>query len=234
MTPIRNRLGPQLVLVLAGAAGSCLVACFEVHEVPVDAAEPPRLGAFLIDDFEDGDSRPSASEVEPWRCQTFNPGPGVQPVACGAVPEGYVSEHGYRLWFSLRDSPDGVSDFPLAELEAPLSIPLDISGYEQFRFSARYVAGEVPLPSGAFLRVSLHCDAADASGHSLDNVAPLPVAWQPIALPLANFAQPEWQLEHVDSAACATQINELDFDVSGLSDGQAAVGTLLVDDVYFQ
>jgi hypothetical protein len=234
MTPTRNRIGPPRVLVLAVAAGGCLWGCFEVHEVPVEAADPPRPRVLLIDDFEDGDPRPSASEVEPWRCATFDPGPGVQPVACGPAAQGNGSNGGYSLWFSLRDVPDGVNDFPVAELSAPLSTPLDVSGYQQFRFSARYEPGDVPLPAAAILQVSLHCNGADGSIHSLDNVAALPVAWQRIALPLANFAQPDWQPEHVDSAVCATHINELEFGITGFSDGQAASGTLMVDDVYFQ
>lgn len=205
-----------------------------MQEVPVEPASPTRPSAFLIDDFEDGDARPSSTAFAPWRCQTVDPGPGIQPVACGPVPEGSSSDHGYSLWFALSDTPDGVDDFPVAMLWSPTLVPLDISPYEQLHFSARYEPGDLPLPDAAFLQVSLVCQPTSVGRLSLDNVALLPRTWQRSALPLADFAQPDWQTERIDADRCSAQISELSFDITGFADGQAATGTLLVDNVYLQ
>jgi hypothetical protein len=212
----------------------CLVGCFDVQEVPVDpAASEARPSALLIDDFEDGDARPSSSAFGAWRCQTLDPGPGIQPVACGPASEGSSSDHGYSLWFELSDTPDGVEAFPVASLWSPTVVPLDISRYERLHFSARYEPGNVPLPDAAFLQVSLGCQGP-TDGFSLDNVVLLPLNWQSSALPLADFAQPEWQTARIEAARCSAQISELSFEVKGFADGQAATGTLLVDNVYLQ
>jgi hypothetical protein len=217
---------------------ACILGCFEVQEVPVDRAGTARPAPLLIDDFEDGDPRPSASNIEPWRCATYSPGPGVQPVACGPVAEGYGSSRGYSLWFALSDARDGVDRFPLAVLFAPITLPMDVSLYEELRFSARY-AGDTPLPETAFLEVRLSCFAEnEGPPTSLDNAVLLTGVWQRNPLLLANFAQPEWQIEEqserADAALCATGINALSFGITGFSDGDAATGTLMVDDVYLR
>ena len=212
----------------------CVLGCFDVREVPVALDDETRPPPLLIDDFEDGDPRPSAESIEPWRCSTYNPGPGLQPVACGPAAEGYRSDRGYSLWFELSDSPDGVNDFPVAELFAPTSVPVDISLYAELRFSARYSAGDVPLPAAAYLQVSFSCFDDDEDPQSLDNAVPLSTSWQSQRLPLANFAQPDWQTNRMDAAVCAARVSALSFDIAGFSDGQAATGTLLVDDVYLR
>ena len=225
---------PWRRLTTLGRILPCVLGCFDVREVPVAVDDETRPPPLLIDDFEDGDPRPSAESIEPWRCSTFNPGPGLQPVACGPVAEGYRSDRGYSLWFELSDTPDGVNDFPGAELFAPTSVPVDISPYAELRFSARYDAGDVPPPAAVYLQVSISCFDDDEDLQSLDNAVPLSVSWLSQRLPLGNFAQPDWQTKTMDAAVCATRVGALSFNIVGFSDGQAATGTLLVDDVYLR
>jgi hypothetical protein len=229
------RARPTPYLAGMGLLWLFIPGCFEVQEVPTEPGGGARPLPLLIDDFEDGDFRPSASNVEPWRCSTLNPGPGLQPVACGPRAEGYASGRGYSLWFELRDVPDGVNDYPIAELFAPIPIPLDVRLYEEFRFGIRFAEGDIPLPIAAILQVNLHCDAMSDRAQSLDDAVSLPGVWTRVALRLANFTQPAWQYEQsepVNEALCATQIDGLTFTITGFSDGEAATGTLMVDDVY--
>jgi len=91
---------PVARVLLALGSWLCSSACFDVQEVPVDPAEPRPAPhqALLIDDFEDGDVRPSSAAFAAWRCTTYNPGPGLQPVKCGPAAEGFDSPHGYSLY----------------------------------------------------------------------------------------------------------------------------------------
>jgi hypothetical protein len=231
----------RALLVLSGSLLPC--GCFDVHQVALDPAgaggtstNGPAPGARVIDDFEDGDFRPLDSGFAPWRCITLNPGPGRQPVGCGAAAEGFTSDHGYALWFELSDAPDGVDAYPQAELFAPSQsdAPQDFSGYAQLRLAAKFAPGDHPPSEGAGLTVSLNCNAGYDADRSVDNVARLPGAWERVILPLEDFAQPSWQMPPVDTRSCLARINGIVFDVGDVADGGLANGTLLVDDVYLQ
>lgn len=236
LSELGQRPGARALL----AASSCLFAsaCFDVQEVPVDPVEPraavPKV--LLIDDFEDGDPRPSSSAFGPWRCTTYNPGPGLQPVKCGSAAEGYDSAHGYSLWSELLDAPNGLLEYPGASLFAPTpeGTWFDSSPYEMLRFSAKLTVAGGLASATSTVSVTLSCDAAADTPTSMDNLALVSTEWQHVGLRLADFAQPEWQSERVARATCASRISELSFDFGGLGDGQTGTGTLLVDDVYLQ
>jgi hypothetical protein len=211
--------------------------CFDVREVPVDPIRPeaaPKV--LLIDDFEDGDVRPSSSAFAAWRCTTYNPGPGFQPVQCGPAEEGFDSPHGYSLWAELHDLPNGVLEYPGASLFAPTPVEtwFDASPYEMLRFSAKLTLGGALAGEDGAVSVTLSCDGESSTPISVDSLALLSAEWQRVGLRLADFAQPDWQSERVDNAICVTQISGLSFDFGGPEDGQTGTGTLLVDDVYLQ
>jgi hypothetical protein len=208
--------------------------CYDLRQVGVDPADQPRPPPLLIDDFEDGDTRPSVDTIEPWRCATYGPGPGVQPVACGPAAGGNGSDRGYSLWFDLWDTPDGYETYPMARLFAPFAMPMDVSPYQELRFSVRYDEGDIPLPMAAFLQVSLHCDEMSSELPSLDNAVAPSTNWVRVVLPVANFTQPEWQTEKIDPADCAAQIDQLSFEIKGFSDGETGSGTLSLDDIYLR
>ena len=210
--------------------------CFDVQQVALDPAAASSAGARVIDDFEDGDFRPLDDGFAPWRCITYNPGPGRQPVRCGASAEGFSGEHGYSLWFELSDAPDGTDAYPSAELFAPSQddAPQDFSSYTELRLAAKFEPGDQPPPEDMGLSVSLNCNAGYDAPQSVDDLGPLSGAWQRIILPLEDFAQPSWQKPPVDTRSCLSRVNGIAFDVGGPSDGGRADGTLLVDDVYLQ
>lgn len=229
---------PVARVLLALGSWLCSSACFDVQEVPVDPAEPRPAPhqALLIDDFEDGDVRPSSAAFAAWRCTTYNPGPGLQPVKCGPAAEGFDSPHGYSLWAELHDEPNGALEYPGASLFAPTPAAtlFDASPYEMLRFSAKLTLDGALAGEGSSVSVTLSCDGASGGPRSMDNLALVSADWQHVGLRLADFAQPDWESERIDSATCATQISGLSFDFGGLGDGQTGTGTLLVDDVYLQ
>ena len=224
--------------MLAVSSWLSVSSCFDVHAVPLDPVEPraPLPKVLLIDDFEDGDVRPSNAAFAPWRCATYNPGPGLQPVKCGPVAEGFDSPHGYSLWAELHDLPNGADEYPGASLFAPTAgaTRFDASSYEMLRFSTKLSGDGVLASGGNTVSVTLSCDVDGAPPRSMDSLALASADWQHVGLRLADFAQPDWQPERVERATCATQISGLSFDFGGLGDGQTAAATLLVDDVYLQ
>lgn len=223
------------VLVLLG--GSLLpCGCFDVHQVEIDPAGAAAPGARVIDDFEDGDVQPLDSGFAAWRCITYNPGPGRQPVSCGAAAEGFTGQHGYSLWFELSDAPDGSDAYPAAHLFAPSrdDAPQDFSSHVELRLAAKFAPGDHPLSEDALFTVSLSCNAGSDTPRSVDAAVRLPGAWERVILPLEDFAQPSWQELPVDTRSCLARINGISFDVGGIGDGGLANGTLLVDDVYLQ
>jgi len=229
---------PRRAIVLVCALAPCATACFDVQELPLEPPEEvARQGALLlIDDFEDGDPWPSTAAFAPWRCRTYNPGPGLQPVQCGSAVQGSESNHGYSLWFKLEDPPNGIPDYPGASLFAPTTAAsFDLSPYAVIGLSAKLETDETRPPELSLLSVAIYCDGMSDTSSSVENLAPVATSWGHIALRLANFAQPDWQLDHVDPATCLTQVTSISVEVQiPLEDGQTGTGTLEVDDVYLQ
>jgi hypothetical protein len=219
-----------------------LQACFDVQHVD------PGDGHFLIDDFEDGDSRPSTPLFDRWFCYVYNPVAGVDPaqtVTCDLeTTPGDNSTFALFAAFSLHDPPDGTGhqDFGGGAVMTEAEFPVDFRTYHDLVFNMRVESSELPA---AYAQVQLGCNtvaldqAAPPGTYPYTAVQNLPLVntWAAFRLPLSKFSQPDYQAARFTggSAACLAIVDSVHFDVQGqLGDGRSGSGVIHIDDVHLE
>jgi hypothetical protein len=216
-------------------------ACFEVEQVDVTRR-------VKVDDFEDGDGLASnESGFGPWWCYSYSTGEGEQPSASCGPSAGFESTVAESLTFSLREMDD--ADYPGASLLVSAAVGTrDLSSFRNLRFAAKFEPGEAAPPDGTRLLSELTCSTAEAQldegdpnlsivyhGEPIEGVE-LPSDWVSYAIPFAAFRQNQYQTPLSNHDSCITVVDSIVFRIepSLMQDGQAAAGTLTIDDVYLE
>jgi hypothetical protein len=224
----------RVVLRLAIAGTLCSAAgCFDVQRVS--------QGPWVIDDFEDGDLKPTDRNFGPWGCASFNESTTTN-CSYGRDP-GDDSAYSLFLDFTVEDSPDGVAQQGGAQLQTEAAKPEDLSRFNQMVLSVKLVSGSPPLPSSAQVFVQLNCSSAQADNGSspgdlyLLQYLPYTSDWQTFPLAMANFTSPSFTPMHVlgGPMACLERVDGISFSVAPqVAESQSATGRLNVDHIYFQ
>ena len=119
----------------------------------------------------------------------------------------------------------------------------DLHAFATLRFEAKIEPGEPALPPGTRVTIRLPCLAPQTGGaptselryHDGPEGIELTGDWSSHALPLAKFRQPFWQPALIDEGSCIERVQALDFVIEPvLETGEAAAGTLMLDDVYLE
>jgi hypothetical protein len=199
---------------------------------------PGNSKPYVIDDFDDGDILPAASEFDAWTCASFNPDSN-RTYECGQGP-GFDSAFSAFLDFTITDPPDGAQQNGGASLLTFANKPVDFTGFEQIDFSVMLESQTPPLPSSARLYLELGCStAAGDQGQVpgdlyLFQAVDYGAVWNARELPLADFGPPPWRVEHIagGAAGCLARVDSIRFTVDAdLPDAQIGRGLLRVDDV---
>jgi hypothetical protein len=207
-----------------------LTACFEVVS---DGTAARPSAPLLIDDFRDGDQLPVSPLFAPWVCGTW---PATSSVECdrSSSPDGDWAQ---SLHMSLQDPPDGILDYPSGFQEARLLVgTLDLSGYESVTLNAKFEPGDPAPPLPVELTLRVWCDALSTQldGTWLQHTVGLGPNWQALIIPLAELRRPQY-LSSFGRQECLRGVDAFWFQVMpALVDGQAALGTLSVDQVGLQ
>lgn len=226
----------RVVLARLLASAALLPACFDVSEV-----DPEAQGEFVVDDFDEGSGAP-ALPFERWRCVGFNNLDDHEAVkACDFGPD----DHGGLAAFGeflLSDPPNGVQEFSGGGLRTDASRPIDLRSFREMAFSARFVNGSMPVPSGTKYYAELGCSSApaasDVSIAFYVNISVLlDSTWHRYNIPLQDFGQPSWESARIKggTSVCLGLVDGIRWTVSSnLADGEAGGGTLYLDEVYFE
>jgi hypothetical protein len=202
----------------------------------------------LIDDFEDGDNVPSASQFGSWRASGFSADNNpelVQALEVVYVTDSVATDSVFaflgKFKFIYPGSPitTGVNLFvPHATHEL-----LDARVFRSFHFSARFVPeGPQPFPALTRYYVQLGCDGAPGRPGKVKpfwvqhNVTLTP-DWQAQSLSLDAFAELGSEDPKIDGGAqaCLAIVDTVRFNVATvLGEGDSVIGSLYIDDVYFE
>jgi hypothetical protein len=241
------RLG--LALVLPVCCG-----CFETQPVDTRGVQVVWPLTRTIDDFESGNGLPSWTLLGSWGCNAW---PAETSAAECGVAEPGSGDAGLAgsLSFDLtRESGDDGLGAQIYSFRR--SIPLDLSRYHGFGFSANLEPRDDQLISNqVLLRVRLDCPAAATVGVSPQGERvvltsavrpPADGAWHRFELDLNAFTQPAWQQgrtgdgfewERIDRERCLAAVDSLglsieDADLEGAVEGAPAMaGRLMVDEI---
>jgi hypothetical protein len=220
-------LGSLLSTLLIGA-------CFDVQQVDVDSTAPQLLE---IDDFEDGDQRPSNPTFSTWLCGTY---PGPPRISCDASARGHGGGLAQEARFQLQDPADGMVDHPGMFLQTTHTVgTLDLSAFERIAFSAKLESDAPSLPGASRLYVRLRCDGVGTSGaqpegYWLETSVQVETDWSSFTLALTEFVRPNYVLSF-SRQECVAALESLGFDLHPeLPEGGSIVGTLTLDQISLQ
>jgi len=224
------RIAGSLVMVLTTAG------CFDAHSV-----DP---GPLVIDDFEDGDTRPADPQFDTWGCGSFNP-PTTENCTCGVVPnpEHPNSLYAMQLTATIQDPSDGRTNNGGAGVVSAAAPPRDFTAFDKLILSAKLESGNRPLPTDARFYVELHCTRArtmdGATPGNLLVIQPVDyeTGWKDFSLEMTRFGLPSWDSRAVEGGkeACLRQIDRISFTVNAqLPDGQSGQFILSIDDIALQ
>ena len=213
-------------------------ACFEIEDVEVSRI-------VQIDDFEDGDQiASSASGFTDWYCSAWSTPDAQEQPACGRS-DGFESTFGEFMTFLLQELPD--VDYTSAVLGTSVGVGTrDLSSFESLNFRSKFEPGDVEPPAGTRLLIELVCPSAGTGGDAFavtryqnrrekKEGVELTGDWSSHELSLADFEEPRWQGSLDDEGSCLQQVTAIQFLISpALLDGEAASGTLTIDDVYLE
>ncbi len=223
----RARIGVLLAAV-------AVTGCYDLERLDPG----PESYFLLIDDFEDGDDEPSASQFSSWRADPFNA--DYEHIVVKVIPGGY-SEYAFTGEFTFEYPGAKYSGMNLGVTGASLD-PVDARVYESFHFSARAEPGDRPFPELTDFYVQLGCSDAPPKGlvkgpFWIQQNVELTSDWQTYELSLDAFSEPN----HVPPAikggvpACRAVVDSVRLTVAmPLGAGESATGSLSIDDVYFK
>jgi hypothetical protein len=234
------------------AVGMLLIAtaCFDTEQIAI-------ASRVSVDDFEDGDELANAkSGFGLWWCGTYPASKGqeetenfggatgvAQGSACELSP-GFESAYAESTTFVLHEMPGARPTGAILGVSA-IAPTRDLSSFERISFRAKFDPGEPAPPDEARLLCELFCSSAGAEQDDMDSDVSvvyhgeidegvkLPGDWSTYSLPLAAFRQPFWQGQLYDEASCFSLVDSIRFrlDLKLAMVGQAAAGTLTIDDV---
>jgi hypothetical protein len=211
-------------------------ACFDTQEVEIATR-------VSVDDFEDGDELANdASGFGPWWCDAYPAGDGHEAAARCELSAGFESTFAESLTFSLQET-SGATPVGAILGVSPVAPTRDLRSFKRIGFKAKLDPGEPAPPPQARLICELGCASADAALDDVDTdvtVASDGVEvsddWSTYSLSLGAFRQPFWQGQLIDEASCFSLVDSIRFrlDSQLTVEGEAAVGTLAIDDVYLE
>jgi hypothetical protein len=183
----------------------------------------------------------SGSGFSDWYCYAYSlPEAPEEHATCGLSP-GFESRFAGFLAFSLQQLPD--LEFVQTALGTSVMDVKDLRAFATLRFKAKIAPGEPALPPGTLLTIRLQCRAPQTGGapvselryhHDQEGIE-VTAEWSSHALPLAKFREPWWQPALIDEGSCIERIQALEFVIEPvLETGEAAAGTLMLDDVYLE
>jgi hypothetical protein len=213
-------------------------ACFDIQEVEV-------VRTTKVDDFEDGDQRASsASGFDEWYCNAWSTPDEQEAPTCGNS-DGFESTLSEFMTFFLQELPD--VDYPGAVLGTSVLVGTrDLSSFESLRFRSKFEPGHPAPPAGTRLLIELVCPSADVGGDAFavtryqdrrekKEGVQLTGDWSSHELLLADFEEPRWQGSLDDEGSCRKQVSAIQFVITpALLNGEAAAGTLTIDDVFLE
>ena len=215
-------------------------ACFPVEQVDLPQS-------VKIDDFEDGDNlAPFESGFAWWWGSTWATGPMKQPIPTyGTSSPGYESDAAFFVIFRLERFP--AADYTEAVLGVDADGTRDVRSFRSLSFVAKFEPGDPPPPKGTRLECEFSCEAAFAEFPDATPVVmyynrgnskygfELTGDWSSYTLQLADFEEPWWQGSAVQVETCLGLVHTLRFVIRpDLRAGEAAEGTLLIDDIYLE
>ncbi len=212
-----------------------LSGCFDVHRVDL-----------VLDDFEDGDLKPSDQDFDYWQCSSFN-GAG-RDYKC-ATTYGYQSQYSLYLHATVVDPSDGAPQNGGAQLETKARLPVDFSGVTEFKFDAMLVFEDSSVSSDASLNLEIGCTRADPDAGTgpvdlfVEKAVAYTADWKSFVVPTADLVDPSRVVPPWPNTttvpggpeACLRHANSVRFSVNpGLTDGQSEEFWLYVDNVKYR
>lgn len=223
--------GPACVLALTLAVGGCY---------DLERLDPgPETYHLLIDDFEDGDNLPSATEFSDWRAFPFKE--EYDRAVELELTEGNGSDFAYVGDFELRyPVGGGISGISLG-ISGATRDPVDARVFRKFHFSARLLP-DTPFPEATEFYVQLGCDGAPPLGtlqapFFVQQNVPRSSDWITLELSLDAFGEPDHDPPKIKGGtpACLAVVDSIRFTVSTyLAPTEVLTFLLFIDDVYFE
>jgi hypothetical protein len=234
--PLRDLRGVVRVRASLLVLSVAISGCYDLEHLDPG----PKSQYLLIDDFEDRDGYPSASQFGSWRARGFNADNNPDLVQRLDV---LLADGDYALLgeFNFIDPGNANNTGVDLGVSDAGSDPVDARVFRSFHFSARGVPAGPPLPTLTRYYVQLGCDGAPArpgwgSPFWIQHNVRLSPDWQAQSLSLDAFAELGSEDPKIEggAAACLAVVDSVRFNVATvLSDGASVTGSLYIDDVYF-
>ena len=215
-----------------GADDDCLAneTCdSDTHLCQTRGEEP-----LLLDDFEDGDSVPSAPEFQIWQHYSYNPsGQDVDSTPSPVAQKD--SNYGMEVTFFLEDEANGVNADPGGGIRSLANEAfVDLSRFSRVVFDVAYQATDPDCVPLEFVTVRIACSEHNAV--FMLNAEP-GSDYETVTLQLKDFSQPFFLPENpeVDWFECFGVADGIDFQFQPrILDGECGAGRLYFDNFSFR